>query len=46
VEANRQMREVLLAHGHPVTYAEYAGGHDYVNWRRTFADALVAVLGA
>jgi enterochelin esterase-like enzyme len=44
VEANRQVRDALLARGHPATYAEYAGGHDYVNWRRTFADALVAVL--
>jgi enterochelin esterase family protein len=44
VAANRQMRDALLARGYPVTYVEYAGGHDYVNWRRTFADALLAVL--
>jgi enterochelin esterase family protein len=45
VTACREMRDALRANGHEVTYAEYTGGHDYVNWRRTFADGLIAVRG-
>jgi enterochelin esterase-like enzyme len=41
----RQMRDALTAAGHEVQYAEFNGGHDYVNWRRTFAEGLIAVSG-
>jgi enterochelin esterase family protein len=44
VLVNRKMRDTLRDRGYAVTYAEHTGGHDYVNWRRTFADALLAVL--
>ncbi|MFF5081476.1 alpha/beta hydrolase-fold protein [Actinoplanes sp. NPDC000266] len=40
---NRAMRDALREHGHDVTYSEFTGGHDYLSWRRTFADALIAV---
>ncbi|GIM96571.1 alpha/beta hydrolase-fold protein [Paractinoplanes toevensis] len=43
VSVVRQMRDALRGHGYPVEYLEYAGGHDYVNWRRTFADGLLAL---
>jgi enterochelin esterase-like enzyme len=45
LRVNRTMRDTLRDRGYPVVYAEYTGGHDYVNWRRTFADGLIAVLG-
>ena len=41
----RQMRDALSETGYPVQYTEFNGGHDYVNWRRTFADGLIAVSG-
>jgi enterochelin esterase-like enzyme len=45
VEVNRAMRDALARQGYAVSYAEYTGAHDYVNWRRTFADGLLALLG-
>lgn len=46
LSANRRLRDVLTAKGADVTYSEYAGGHDYVCWRGSFADALIAVAGS
>ncbi|MEV4350131.1 alpha/beta hydrolase-fold protein [Actinoplanes sp. NPDC049596] len=40
---NRAMRDALRTRGYHVSYAEFTGGHDYLSWRRTFADALIAV---
>lgn len=42
---NRHMRDVLQAKGYPLHYAEYRGGHNPMNWYRTMADAVLAVLG-
>jgi len=45
VNASRHLRNVLLAKGCTVRYAEFCGGHDYSQWRGTLADGLLALLG-
>jgi enterochelin esterase-like enzyme len=39
----REMRDTLRTHGYEVSYVEFPGGHDYVNWRHNFPGALMAV---
>lgn len=42
---NRQLRDVLRAKGYEVHYQEFAGGHEYINWRGTLADGVIALFG-
>ena len=46
VVANRHLRTVLQAKDYPVHYAEFGGGHDYLNWQDTLADGLLALVGS
>jgi enterochelin esterase family protein len=40
--SNRRLRDELRAKGNEVVYTEYTGGHDYVCWRGSLADGLIA----
>jgi enterochelin esterase family protein len=43
LETSRNLRDVLLAKGYDVRYREFAGDHDYMNWRDTLGDGLIAL---
>lgn len=42
---SRHMRDVLRETGYQVTYSEYHGGHNPINWTGTLANGLLALLG-
>lgn len=41
----RTLRDVLRAKGYEVHFQEFAGGHDYLSWRGTLADGVIALMG-
>jgi enterochelin esterase family protein len=45
LETTRHLRDVLIAKGYDVHYQEFVGDHEWVNWRGTLADGLIALLG-
>lgn len=45
LEANRAMRDTLLARGYPVHYVEVSGGHDYSSLQNPLLEALAFLLG-
>jgi enterochelin esterase family protein len=45
VTETQRFRDILKAKGYSIQYSEYTGGHDYVSWRGTFADGLMALAG-
>jgi enterochelin esterase family protein len=42
---NRHLRDVLILKGYEVHYSEFNGGHDYISWRGSLADGLLALVG-
>jgi enterochelin esterase-like enzyme len=44
VENNQRLRDILKAKGNEVTYDEYNGGHDHLNWRVSLGRGLIALL--
>ena len=43
LDANRHLRDVLIAKTVPVTYREYSAGHDYAVWQGIISDGLIAL---
>jgi len=41
----RTLRDVLRSKGYEVHFQEFVGGHDYLSWRGTLADGLIALMG-
>jgi enterochelin esterase family protein len=46
LEATRNLYDVLCAKGYQVTYAELAGGHDYISWQGSLATGLQTLIGS
>lgn len=43
LDANRHLREVLIAKSVPVKYREYSAGHDYTFWQSIISDGLITL---
>jgi enterochelin esterase-like enzyme len=44
-EPNRHLRDILEAKGYQVIFAEYSGNHDYLSWRDSLGEGLIALVG-
>ncbi len=45
IASNRRVRDVLKSKGYPVGYAEYDGGHSFLNWSTGTANGLLFLMG-
>lgn len=45
LRGNRRMRDVLKAKGYWLHYQETCAGHQYINFRGTFPEGLIALIG-
>jgi len=45
LETKRRLHDILIAKGYVVRYQEFNGNHNYIDWRGSLGDGLVALLG-
>jgi enterochelin esterase-like enzyme len=45
LDTNRRMKDALIGKGYAIHYQEFNGGHEYLNWRGSFADGLIYLFG-
>jgi len=45
LSVNHHLRDALRAKGYDVQFAEFTGGHEYLNWKGMLSDGLIALLG-
>jgi enterochelin esterase family protein len=45
VKVNRAFRDALKAKGYDITYTEFNGAHEYIDWQGTLPDGLIVLLG-
>lgn len=45
LDVNRRFRDVLKAKGYKVTYTEFDGAHEYIDWQGELAEGLIILLG-
>jgi enterochelin esterase family protein len=46
LDTNRRFQRVLNSKGYAVDYREFNGNHTYLDWRGTFGDGLVSLIGS
>lgn len=45
LDENREVRDLLRAKGFDVSYREFCGGHDYIQWRELLVEGVADLLG-
>ena len=46
LDTNRRLRDVLKTKGYAVDYREFNGNHTYLDWRGSFGDGVISLIGS
>ena len=42
--ATRHLRDILISKGYVVSYNEYSGSHEHINWQYSLGEGLIYLL--